>query len=595
MKGHELRAKFLAFFKEKGHAIIPSASLVPENDPSVLFTTAGMHPLVPYLLGEDHPEGVRLADSQKCLRTGDIDEVGDNTHLTFFEMLGNWSLGDYFKEESIKWSYEFLVDVVGVDPSMLAVSVFAGDDSAPRDEESAELWKGLGIAEARIAYLGKEDNWWPAGGKHLGPQGPDTEIFYWTGEGDAPESFDGTDERWVEIWNNVFMQFNKTADALEPLAQKNVDTGMGLERMTAVLNGKDNVFETDLFLPIIEKIAEVAGVSKGAEDRSVRIMADHLRAAVFMIGDNVSPSNVDQGYILRRLIRRCIRHGRLIGIETNFTSQIAQVIIDTYKEAYPNLGDSSASILEELEKEEKKFRSTLEKGMKEFKKRFEKQGSISGEDAFILYSTYGFPLELTQELAQDEGQNVDIQVFEEEFKKHQELSRAGAGQKFAGGLADHSAETVRLHTATHLLHQALRTVLGDHVVQKGSNITSERLRFDFSHDEKMTPEQKEEVERLVNETIEADLPVHFEVLDIEEAKSLGVIGVFDDKYAALGNKVKVYFVGDQPTGEYFSKEVCGGPHVERTGELGSFKIKKEEASSAGVRRIKAIVTGPNNA
>lgn len=593
MTSKQLKHLYFQFFQSKGHKLIPSASLVPENDPSVLFTTAGMHPLIPYLMGEKHPQGKRLVNVQKCLRTGDIDDVGDPTHLTFFEMLGNWSLGDYFKKESIAWSFEFLTskEWLNIPVYRLAVTVFAGDESAPKDEESMNLWLSLGVPKERIAFLGKEDNWWPAGGKHPGPQGPDTEIFYWTGSTEAPTVYDLKDKKWVEIWNNVFMQFNRVGNTLEPLKQQNVDTGMGLERVTAVLNGKDNVYETDLFHPIIRAIQSLSS-SLLPPSSSLRIIADHLRCATFLIADGVLPSNVDQGYILRRLVRRAIRHGKRLGITKPFTTDIATVVIAEYQEAYPELLERSPAIIEALSAEEKKFSGTLEKGLREFTKRFEKVGKVSGEDAFLLYSSYGFPLELTEELAREHGQYVDRATFESEFKKHQDLSRAGAGQKFSGGLADHSRETVRLHTATHLLHQALRTVLGTHVAQKGSNITPERLRFDFSHPEKMTAEQIKQTEDIVNEQIKKDLLIHFEVLDLEEAKKRGAIGLFEDKYASLGNKIKVYFVGDRTTGNYYSSEVCGGPHVEHTGELGSFKIQKEEASSAGVRRIKAVVAGP---
>ena len=596
MNSSAIRRKFLDFFASKGHAIIPSASLIPENDPSVLFTTAGMHPLVPFLLGESHPAGRRLADVQKCVRTGDIDEVGDKTHLTFFEMLGNWSLGDYFKKEAIAWSYELLTDPdwFALPVSKLAVSVFAGDETAPRDDESAALWRELGIKEERIAYLGKTDNWWPAGGKHPGPQGPDTEIFFWTGEEPAPEKFDPADKHWVEIWNNVFMQFNNPGNGeLAPLTQKNVDTGMGLERMTAVMNGVDTVFATDLFTPIFAALTAVTGKIYGAnseDDYSFRVIADHLRAATFILADpaKIVPANVDQGYILRRLIRRAIRHARRLGLTAPFTASIAESVIGAYCEAYPELADQALHIQSELAAEEQKFSHTLERGLREVEKRFSKFQSLTGEDAFVLYSTYGFPLELTEELAREQGQKVDREVFAAEFKKHQDLSRSGAAAKFAGGLADHSDATIRLHTATHLLHAALRQVLGPHVEQKGSNITKDRLRFDFSHGEKMTKEQLAETEAIVNRVIEADLPVHFEMMPLEAAKAKNAIGLFEDKYAALGNQVKVYFVGDEAHG-FASAEVCGGPHVEKTGQIGVFRIRKEEASSAGVRRIKAIV------
>lgn len=590
MTPQELRETYLSFFESKGHKRIPSASVVPENDPSVLFTTAGMHPLVPYLLGEPHPSGVRLTDVQKCVRTGDIDEVGDATHLTFFEMLGNWSLGDYFKDEAITWSFEFLTEVLKIDLSRLAVTVFEGDADAPFDEEAYTKWRSLGIPEARIARLGKEDNWWPAGGKMPGPQGPDTEMFYWTGELPAPEGFDTEDKRWVEIWNDVFMQYNKRDDgAFEPLSQKNVDTGMGLERLLTVLSGKASVYDTELFAPILKAIEVVSGQAYTASkdtERSMRIVADHVRASVVMVADGVEPSNKDQGYILRRLIRRSVRELKKLSGSLALES-IARAVVETLGEAYPELVSDADRICTVLETERGKFEKTLEKGEKEVEKLFEKKGALSGEDAFVLYSTYGFPLELTEEIVAEHGQQVDLEVFGAEFKKHQDLSRAGAEQKFAGGLADHSEESKRLHTATHLLHQALRTVLGDHVEQKGSNITAERLRFDFSHGEKMTDEQKDQVEKLVNDVIEADVPVHFELLSLEEAKARGAIGLFEDKYAQLGGKVKVYFMGEP--GQEFSKEVCGGPHVERTGELGGFRIVKEEASSSGVRRIKAVL------
>lgn len=590
MTSTELRSKYLAFFAEKGHAILPSASLLPENDPSVLFTTAGMHPLVPYLLGEKHPQGVRLADAQKCIRTGDIDEVGDNRHLTFFEMLGNWSLGDYFKKEAIQWSFEFLTSAkwLGIDPKMLAVTVFAGDETTPRDEESAATWMSLGIPLERIAFLGKDDNWWPAGGKHTGPQGPCTEMFYWTGGGEAPVVYDPKDNRWIEIWNDVFMQFNKGADnVLTPLAKQNVDTGMGLERTLCVLTGQKTVFETELFLPLFAVLEGLSGKQYGTDEattRSFRIIADHIKAATFIMGDprGVVPSNVDQGYVLRRLIRRAVRHGRQLGIQGAFGTKVAEQVLEMYREAYPEVYARRDVVLSELEKEEKKFAATLAQGLREFEKIFTKlEGKeFSGEDAFTLYTTYGFPLELTKELVAEKGVAVNEEKFREEFAKHQELSRAGSAQKFAGGLVDHSEEVVMLHTATHLLHKALKLVLGDHVWQKGSNITQERLRFDFSHGEKMTPEQIQKVEDIVNEQIKRDLPVHFEMMTPEAARASGAIGLFDEKY---GEQVKVYTVGD------FSKEMCGGPHVEHTGTLQSFKILKEEASSAGVRRIKATV------
>lgn len=589
MTSKELRKKYIEFFVNRGHVEIPSASVVPENDPSVLFTTAGMHPLVPYLMGEAHPAGKRLVDAQKCVRTGDIDEVGDNTHLTFFEMLGNWSLGDYFKEDSIKWSYQFLTDAeegLGIDVNRLAVSVFAGDESAPFDEEAYKLWLELGIAEPRIAKLGKEDNWWPAGGKHPGPQGPDTEIFYWTGDEEAPVAFDPEDNRWVEIWNNVFMQFNRTPEGeLLPLEQKNVDTGMGLERVVAVLQGKKSPYETDIFAGVLKVLEDLSGQTYSADANEMRIIADHIRTAVIMVSDGVFPSNKDQGYILRRLIRRAVRNARKIGVSgVEMMKPLYEAVNEALGEAYPAISEEGQKIVEALEGEAKKFERTLEKGERELNKLYEKQGSISGDDAFNLYQTFGFPFELTEEIAGELGQQVEAGSFRKAFEEHQEKSREGAAQKFAGGLADNSEETTKLHTATHLLHEALRRVLGDHVEQKGSNINQERLRFDFSHGEKMTDEQKAEVERIVNEQIDAALPVSFELMTVDEAKERGAIGLFDDKYAQIdGGKIKVYKMGD------FSMEICGGPHVENTKELGGFKIKKEEASSAGIRRIKAIL------
>jgi alanyl-tRNA synthetase len=614
-----VRQKFLQFFKEKGHAIIPSASLIPENDPTVLFTTAGMHPLVPYLMGEKHPMGTRIADAQKCLRTDDIEEVGDNRHLTFFEMLGNWSLGDYFKQEAIGWSFEFLTGDawLKIDPKRLYVTVFEGDVDAPRDEESIAIWQSqfevkgvaaeIGVAEKdepavgargpRVYAYPKKKNWWgPAG--MTGPCGPDTEIFYDTGREHDPAFGELCHPncdcgRFVEIWNNVFMEYRKTdSGTFEPLAQKNVDTGMGLERMAAMLQNVPTVFDTEVFSVIFDSLREFSGKSYGTDpvtDRSMRIIADHIRAATFVIGDarGVAPSNVGQGYIVRRLLRRTIREGRKLGITDSFLVKLASVVIGEFGTFYEELESNRERIISEMAKEEEKFAKTLEKGTKELEKMIEK-GSLSGEQAFTLFSTYGFPLELTEEMMREQGATVDTAAFSAEFKKHQDLSRTASAGVFKGGLADHSEETTRLHTATHLLHQALRTVLGDHVGQKGSNITAERLRFDFSHGEKMTPEQITEVERIVNDVIARDLPIHAEELTTEEAKARGAIGLFEDKYAQMGGKIKVYFVGNDEKG-YFSKEICGGPHVVHAGELGSFKIQKEEAVSAGVRRIKAIV------
>ncbi|HRY36338.1 MAG TPA: alanine--tRNA ligase [Candidatus Magasanikbacteria bacterium] len=601
----ELRQKYLDFFKSKNHAIIGSASVIPENDPTVLFTTAGMHPLVPYLLGQKHPSGNRLADVQKCIRTGDIDEVGDMSHFTFFEMLGNWSLGDYFKEDSIKWSFEFLTDKkwLGLDIAKLAVTVFEGDENAPRDEFSAGVWKKAGMPKNRIAYLPKKNNWWgPAG--QTGPCGPDTEIFYWRGKTEFPpeDSNPKTDEdNWLEIWNNVFMEYNKTdKGTFEPLVQKNVDTGMGMERTIAVINGLTDTYQIDTMWPLIQKIEEISGreyIENAEITKAMRVIADHLRTATMIMGDDrgIAPSNVDQGYIVRRLIRRAVRYGKIIGLKENFCSIISQKVIEILGEVYPELIRNKEFILTEMAREESKFRNTIEQGIKEFEKlvdgfrqAFEKTGKlvnqISGKQAFKLYDTYGFPLEMTLEMAIEKGLTVDVNDFDIAFKKHQELSRVGAEQKFKGGLADNSEISTKYHTATHLLHTSLRKVLGDHVAQRGSNINAERMRFDFSHPEKMTDEQKKEVEDLVNGAIAKNYPVSFEEMTVEEAKKKGAIGLFEDKYGAL---VKVYTVGDDK--DFFSKEICGGPHVENTGTLGKFKIVKEEAVSSGVRRIKAIL------
>lgn len=610
----ELRKKYLEFFKQKKHAVIASASLIPENDPTVLFNTAGMQPLVPYLMGEKHPEGKRLAGAQKCLRTVDIDEVGDKTHCTFFEMLGNWSLGDYFKEESIKMSWEFLTspEWLGLDVRKLAVTVFAGDNDAPRDIESAEFWQKVGLPEDKIAFLPKENNWWgPAG--ITGPCGPDTEIFYWIGENAEPpiESNPGNDEdNWVEIWNNVFLEYNKQIDGkFLSLEQKNVDTGMGFERAAMVLNDYNDVYQTDTFWPVIQKIQEISGCEYpgGPEKtKAMRIIADHIRAAVMIIGDQngVGPSNTDQGYIVRRLLRRAVRQGHILGITDNFCSTVAKQVISVFKDVYPEVEENRDFIFTQIADEESKFRNTLEKGLKEFDKllkgfetALQKSGKrideLSGKQAFKLYDTYGFPLEMTKELAKENGLRVDENGFAEAMEKHQELSRQGAEKKFKGGLADNSEMSAKYHTATHLLHAALRKVLGEHVEQRGSNITAERLRFDFFHPEKMTQQEKSEVEKIVNEAIERDYSVSFEEMTVPEAKESGAIGLFEDRY---GNRVKVYTVGDpgqkplaDPDSPTFSKEICGGPHAERTGLLGKFQIKKEEASSAGVRRIKAVL------
>ncbi len=589
MTSKEFRQKYLDFFKLKQHAIIPSASLIPENDPTTLFISSGMHPLVPYLMGEKHPEGKRLVSVQKCIRTIDIDEVGNSTHHTFFEMLGNWSLGDYFKKEAIEWSWEFLTSSnwLNLDKNRIAVSVFKGDENAPLDEESINIWKNIGISDGRIARLSKKDNWWEKAGE-TGPCGPDSEIFYWTdNDSPVPEKFDSEDNRWVEIWNDVFMQYNKTDKGkYELLSQKNVDTGMGLERTLAILNGLDDNYKTELFINVIKKIEELSGKKYEESEeitKAIRIIADHIKAATFIMSDDkeIAPSNLDQGYVVRRLIRRAIRYGRQIEIKDNlWTKEIAKVVIEDYKDIYQELEKNKEFIFNKLDDEETKFEKTLEKGLKEFEK---------GISAFVLFSTYGFPIEMTQELAKEKGEKIDIEKFNEEMKRHQELSRTASAGKFKSGLADDSEEVKKLHTAAHLLLAALRRVLGEHVFQKGSNITAERLRFDFSHSEKMTDEQKQEVEKLVNEIIEKDLPVHLEEMTLEEAKGKGAMGVFESKY---GEKVKVYTIGDNSDVKSeppFSREICAGPHAEKTGELGHFKITKEESSSSGIRRIKAVL------
>ncbi|MFA6603497.1 MAG: alanine--tRNA ligase [Patescibacteria group bacterium] len=623
MTANEIREKYLDFFRQRGHAVIPSASLIPENDPTVLFTTAGMHPLVPYLLGEPHPMGKRLTDAQKCIRTGDIDEVGDNRHLTFFEMLGNWSLGDYFKKEAIAWSFEFLTgsDWLKLDPQRLYVSFFEGDAVAPRDDESAEIWcqqfatAGIDarIGERIFAYP-KAKNWWgPAG--QTGPCGPDTEMFYdtlnladpkehalgWASKEPCHPNCDCG--RYVEIWNDVFMQFNKNAEGkFEPLAKPNVDTGMGLERTTMILQSVPTVFDTEMFQPLFAEIESRCGKKYGSDaetTRMMRIIADHAKAATFIIGDprGVGPSNVDQGYIVRRLIRRAVRFGRSLGIEGYFVTDLARKVIELYAGAYSELATNSDRVIQELSAEEEKFSHTLQRGAEEVTRLMVRHNlknmgspgvqstSITGKEAFYLYESFGFPKEITEEII---GDKIDQNEWDAEMKKHQDLSRAGAEQKFSGGLADHSEDVVRLHTATHMLHAALRQVLGDHVEQRGSNITAERLRFDFSHPQKLTPDELKKVEAIVNEKIAADLPVTFAMMTVDEAKAAGSIGLFEDKYSKLGNKVKVYTVGDDAHGVY-SREICGGPHAERTSQLVSFKILKEEASSAGIRRIKAVV------
>lgn len=654
MTSKELREKFLKFFEKKGHKVIPSASLVPSEKVElagtqrVLFTTAGMHPLVPYLLGQPHPAGRRLTNVQKSFRTDDIEDVGDAWHNTFFEMLGNWSLGDpdspdgigqggYWKEEAIVWSFEFLTKELGLDPSKIYVTVFGGDKEIPgvgEDKESIAIWRKLGIPENRIHKLGKEDNWWGPVGQ-TGPCGPDTEMFYDTGikeHGDNCRPGE-TCGKYAEIWNDVFMEFNKTANGIyEPLKQKNVDTGMGVERTAGILQGKTNVYDTDLFIPIMDKIRQLA---KDWDETSARIVADHLRAATFLIGDGVQPSNVERGYILRRLIRRAARYGKRLGIDGNFTSQICQVVIDKYKENYPNLAKNGGQIKKLLESEEDKFRKVLAEGLKKSQKVFDKKvgvadykykkvmqtleknemfrqvyrekndkelkrlnlpityselkdATITGKEAFDLYQSHGFPTEMIIELAQAKNLFVDVEELRGEIKKHQEVSRAGAKQKFAGGLADTSEITIRGHTATHLLHQALRDVLGNHVHQTGSNITPERVRFDFAHGEKLTPEQIKKVEQIVNEKVEADLAVKKELMTAEKADKLGAIGLFREKY---GGRVSIYKIGDpsRGSGQAYSIEYCGGPHVQHTAQVGKFKIIKEEALGSGQRRIRATL------
>lgn len=586
---NELRDKYLTYFRERGHAVIRSASLIPDNDPTVLFTTAGMHPLVPYLLGAAHPQGKRLTDVQKCVRTGDIDEVGDATHCTFFEMLGNWSLGDYFKKESIGWSYGFLTEVLHIDPARLAVSVFAGDADAPRDEVSADAWFSHGIPRERIFYLPKKNNWWgPAG--LTGPCGPDTEIFIVRDMPDcSPECSPACScGKYVEIWNNVFMEYNKQADgSYLPLSQKNVDTGMGLERTVAMLNGNQTVYEIDVFAPVMALLdaKSAANLPEAEATRAKRIIADHIRTATFMLGDEkgVTPSNVDQGYILRRLIRRALRFARKLELDSSVLIDAAASYIDTYKDIYTELLTNKDKVLEELRLEIDKFSLTLQQGLKEFEKlrQYIQNNRISGKAAFRLYDTFGFPIEMTLELAADAGITVDTEGYEACFREHQLKSQAGAEQKFKGGLADHTDETAKLHTATHLLLASLKKVLGDDAIQqKGSNITAERLRFDFNFPRPLTEEEIKAVEAAVNGAIQAKYPITCDEMSLEDAKNTGATGVFESRYQEI---VKVYTMGT------YSKEICGGPHAASTGDLGTFEIVKEQSSSSGIRRIKAIL------
>ena len=580
-----IRDLYINYFVSKGHKQIPSSPVVPENDSSVLFNTAGMQPLIPYLMGEPHPYGTRLCDYQKCVRTNDLDEVGDKTHHTFFEMLGNWSLGDYFKKESITYSFEFLTKVLNLPVEKLAVTVFEGDKDIPRDNVSAEIWKNLGISEDKIAFLGKDDNFWIAG--ETGPCGGDTEIFYFRSNDKVPDKYDPNDSRWVEIWNNVFMEFYKDENGkVTELPKKNVDTGMGLERITAVVEGVDDNYKTSIWKNIIATIEEISNKKYANNEVSMRIIADHIRTAVFISSDpaSIKPSNTDQGYILRRLIRRAIRHAKKLEIDlnSNWEEKIANVIIEEYKNYYPEVINNKDVVLEVLKTEKIKFGRTLEKGLKEFEKMTSNlsEKKLNKDLAFKLYDTYGFPIELTKELADELNIEVDVDGFKEKFKAHQELSRKGMGTKFKGGLASTSDINIKYHTATHLLNAALKQVLGSHVHQKGSNITEERMRFDFSHDSKMTSEQIKQTEDLVNKYIEMGLTVTKKEMSKEEAIKSGAECMFIDKYPDI---VTVYFIGD------VSKELCGGPHVNNTNELGHFKITKEEASSAGVRRLKAIL------
>ena len=587
MERKQLIDAYLNFFKSKGHAIISSASLIPENDPSVLFTTAGMHPLVPFLMGQKHPLGKKIVNVQKCLRTGDIDEVGDAFHHTFFEMLGNWSLGDYFKEDAINFSFEFLTKTLKLPMAKLAVTCFEGNADAGKDEEAAKVWSNLGIKKEKIAFMPKENNWWgPAG--TTGPCGPDTEMFFFIGKGKPEQNSNpkSKEKEWCEIWNDVFMQYNKTIEGeFEPLKQKNVDTGMGVERTVAVLNGIYDNYQTEMFLPLIKQIEKLSDKKYGKKDeetKSMRIIADHLRAATFILGDEkqIAPSNVDQGYVLRRLIRRAIRHAKLLGIEENFTKEIAKLVITYYKSDYKELKVNEKFILEELDKEENKFHETLEKGLREFDKLTQGKKELSGKDAFFLYQSFGLPLEVIQDLGKEKSIKVDSKGFNEEYENHQKLSRVGAEKKFKGGLGEISEETTKLHTATHLLNEALRRLVDKNIHQRGSNITPERLRFDFNHNQKLTDEQLKAVENEVNKAIKKAMPVERKEMTVDKAKKHGAQAMFTDKY---GEKVSVYKMGD------YSFEICAGPHVKNTKELGKFKIIKEEAVAAGIRRIKAVL------
>ena len=580
MKGNELKRRYIEFFKKKGHKEIRNSSLIPENDPTVLFTTAGMHPLVPYLLGQKHPLGKRLVNIQRCIRTGDIEDVGDDVHLTFFEMLGNWSLGDYFKKEAIEMSFEFLTKELNIPIEKLAITCFVGDKNADKDEESAGVWKKLGISSKRIIFLGKEDNWWgPAG--TTGPCGPDTEMFYWTGDEKAPEQFNPGDSRWVEIWNDVFMQYNKLQNGkLESLKQKNVDTGMGVERTAMLLQGKKNVFETDLFLPILKVIRHL---SRKDDIKAERIIADHIKTSVFILNEKIVPSNLGHGYVLRRLIRRASRYARLIDLDKDGLNEVAKKVIEIYQETYDGLKKKELFILEELKKVNEKFEKTLTSGLRVFEKEISKLDGkeLSGKIAFVLFTSYGFPLEMTIELAEEKGFRVEEETFWEEYKKHQDLSRQATKGVFKSGLADNSEEVTQYHTVTHLLLQALKNNLSHDIEQRGSNITKERIRFDFNFDRKLIDEEKKKIEDEVNEKINAHLDVKREEMSLEDARKSGASGIFEEKY---GDVVSVYTIGK------YSKEICTGPHVENTKNIkGKFRIVKEESSSAGIRRIKGIL------
>ncbi len=601
----EIRQKYFDFFIGKNHTLIPSAPVVPEHDPTVLFTTAGMHPLVPYLLGEPHPGGKRLVDSQKVVRTTDIEEVGDATHLTFFEMLGNWSLGDYFKAESIPWSWEFLTSKkwLGLDPHKLYTTVYEGDSQVPKDEESIALWvtqfKSAGIDAKegeRILALGREENWWEQGGVATGPAGPDTEIFYYLGQEENPE-FDVENPDFVEIWNNVFMMYQRETDgSYTELKNKNVDTGMGMERIAAVMQGVDNVYDTDVLKSIKHTVEEYAletskdiftNTEPDSRLRAVRIICDHTRAITFMAADGVVPSNKDAGYVMRRLARRAIREALVLGIHTDLFGRVVPKVVTQYEDVYTEL-QNSREIMSVLTREEKAFRQTLVKGLKQFEKLLHNKQSLTGVDTFMLYDTYGFPKELSVEEAKRQNITVSGELeneFEVEMQRQRDRSKTASVGQFKGGLADDSEAVTRYHTATHLMYKALREVLGEHVMQRGSNITAERMRFDFSHGEKMTPDQVARVEKMVNDVIAQDLPMSYAEMSKEQAFEIGALGAFGEKYPDV---VKVYTVGD-PEGEYYSREICGGPHVSHTGELGTFKITKEESSSAGVRRIKAVL------